>query len=242
MARDRNPLLTVTSDKLAVRGYVAERLGRGYLPELYGVVDWPEQLLDLDLPPRYVVKATHGSGMTAVVTRDSAAERAVGRGPGAQVARSPSTGERTASGAIAASSRGSSSRSSSMAAGAAFPRLEVALLRRARRAGAGGLRPVHRHTRNFYDPDGPARRCSGCTIPRGPRSRSPRASRGCARWPRRSRDGLRLRASGSLRAGGSHRRRRADPLSRPAATSPSIRRSGTPGSAPCGRAQVPVRS
>ena len=76
MARDRNPLLTVTSDKLAVRGYVAERLGPGYLPELYGVVDWPEQLLDLDLPPRYVVKATHGSGMTAVVTRDSAAERA----------------------------------------------------------------------------------------------------------------------------------------------------------------------
>jgi TupA-like ATPgrasp len=76
MARDRNPLLTVTSDKLAVRGYVAERLGPGYLPELYGVVDWPEQLVDLDLPPRYVVKATHGSGMTAIVTSDSAAERA----------------------------------------------------------------------------------------------------------------------------------------------------------------------
>jgi TupA-like ATPgrasp len=76
MARDRNPLLTVTSDKLAVRGYVTERLGPGFLPELYGVVDSPEALLDLELPPRFVVKATHGSGMTAVVTADSAAERA----------------------------------------------------------------------------------------------------------------------------------------------------------------------
>jgi hypothetical protein len=75
MARDRNPLLTVTSDKLAVRGYVTERLGPGFLPELYGVVDSPEALLDLELPPRYVVKATHGSGMTAVVPRDSVAER-----------------------------------------------------------------------------------------------------------------------------------------------------------------------
>ena len=76
MARDRNPLLTVTSDKLKVRGYVTERLGAGYLPELYGVVESPGGLLDLDLPPRYVVKATHGSGMTAVVTCDSTAERA----------------------------------------------------------------------------------------------------------------------------------------------------------------------
>jgi TupA-like ATPgrasp len=76
MAHDRNPLLTVTSDKLAVRGYVTERLGPGFLPGLYGVVDSPEALLDLELPPRYVVKATHGSGMTAVVLRDSVAERA----------------------------------------------------------------------------------------------------------------------------------------------------------------------
>jgi hypothetical protein len=75
MARDRNPLLTRTADKLAMRGYVAERLEPGQLPELYGVLDSPEDLLGLDLPPRYVVKATHGSGMTAVVRRDSTAER-----------------------------------------------------------------------------------------------------------------------------------------------------------------------
>ena len=76
MARDRNPLLTVTSDKLAVRGYVKERLGPGYLPELYGVLDSPDQLHHLELPARYVVKATHGSGMTAVVTTDDASTRA----------------------------------------------------------------------------------------------------------------------------------------------------------------------
>jgi hypothetical protein len=76
MARDRDPLLTVTSDKLAVRGYVAERLGPELLPALYAVLDSPEGLLDLDLPARYVVKATHGSGMTAVVTDDGPAQRA----------------------------------------------------------------------------------------------------------------------------------------------------------------------
>ena len=75
MARDRNPLLTVTADKLALRGYVTERLGPGHLPELYGVLDSPDGLLDLDLPPRYVVKATHGSGMTAMVHCDSREER-----------------------------------------------------------------------------------------------------------------------------------------------------------------------
>lgn len=76
MARDRNPLLRRTSDKLALRGYVTERLGQGYLTELYGVLDSPLGLLDLALPPRYVVKATHGSGMNAIVTADDSATRA----------------------------------------------------------------------------------------------------------------------------------------------------------------------
>lgn len=76
MARDRDPLLTVTSDKLAMRGYVTERLGEGYLPALYAVLDSPTELATAPLPPRYVVKATHGSGMTAVVKSDDAATRA----------------------------------------------------------------------------------------------------------------------------------------------------------------------
>ncbi len=76
MARDRDPLLTVTSDKLAVRGFVEERLGSGYLPGLYGALDTPEELLALTLPTRYVVKATHGCGMTALVRSDDPATRA----------------------------------------------------------------------------------------------------------------------------------------------------------------------
>jgi TupA-like ATPgrasp len=76
MAWDRNPLLQRTSDKLALRGYVREKLGDGYLTELYGVLDSPEGLLDLVLPARYVVKATHGAGMLAIVTADDPATRA----------------------------------------------------------------------------------------------------------------------------------------------------------------------
>ncbi len=75
MARERNPLLQRTSDKLALRGYVEERLGQGFLPELYATLDSPPGLLSLELPMRYVVKATHGSGMTAVVTTDDPATR-----------------------------------------------------------------------------------------------------------------------------------------------------------------------
>jgi hypothetical protein len=76
MARDRNPLLQRTADKLGLRGYVQERLGEGYLPELYAALDAPEGLLGLTLPPRYVVKATHGSGMIAIVKADDPATRA----------------------------------------------------------------------------------------------------------------------------------------------------------------------
>ncbi|CAN5878133.1 ATP-grasp fold amidoligase family protein [soil metagenome] len=75
MARDRDPLLTVTSDKLALRDFVERRAGPGHLPDLYGVLDAPDELRRLELPARYVVKATHGSGMTAVVTSDDDATR-----------------------------------------------------------------------------------------------------------------------------------------------------------------------
>jgi hypothetical protein len=76
MARDRNPLLRRTSDKLGLREYVQERLGDGYLPELHGVLQAPEELLRMPLPRRYVVKGTHGSGMVAIVTEDGPATRA----------------------------------------------------------------------------------------------------------------------------------------------------------------------
>jgi hypothetical protein len=50
MARDRDPLLRRTSDKVGVREYVVERLGPGYLPELYAVLRTPAELHGLALP------------------------------------------------------------------------------------------------------------------------------------------------------------------------------------------------
>lgn len=76
MARDRNPLLCRTSDKLALRDYVEERLGRGHLPALHAVLESPDELPHVTLPQRYVVKATHGSGMTRIVLADSPEARA----------------------------------------------------------------------------------------------------------------------------------------------------------------------
>jgi hypothetical protein len=68
MLRDRRPLIVTFADKAAVRDYVAERIGYEYLPRTYGILDDPERLADLELPDRYVVKPTHGSGAAIVVS------------------------------------------------------------------------------------------------------------------------------------------------------------------------------
>jgi hypothetical protein len=81
MARDRDPLLRRTSDKVSLRDYVLERLGPGHLPELYAVLRTPAELRNLRLPARYVVKATHGSGMTRIVLADSPEARAAIHAP-----------------------------------------------------------------------------------------------------------------------------------------------------------------
>jgi hypothetical protein len=84
MARDRDPLLRQTSDKVGLRDYVLERLGPGYLPQLYAVLRRPAELRDAPLPSRYVVKASHGSGMTRIVLADSAEVRAAIHAPARQ--------------------------------------------------------------------------------------------------------------------------------------------------------------
>ncbi len=67
MAFDRRPLLTTFADKIAVRDFVTERLGREYLPETYGIysrgrdIDWDP------LPREFVLKASHGSGAVAII-------------------------------------------------------------------------------------------------------------------------------------------------------------------------------
>src|SRR5436853_4469689 len=69
MIKDRNPLLTTFADKLAVRDYVAERVGTDILGRLYAVVDDPDDL-DFDaLPSEFVLKPNHGSHALWIVTR-----------------------------------------------------------------------------------------------------------------------------------------------------------------------------
>ncbi|HEX5613931.1 MAG TPA: ATP-grasp fold amidoligase family protein, partial [Acidimicrobiia bacterium] len=69
MLRDHRALLTTFSDKVAVREYVRERLGRvDLLPTLHAVV---ERAGDLDpdaLPREFVLKAAHASGGVVVVS------------------------------------------------------------------------------------------------------------------------------------------------------------------------------
>jgi len=74
---DRDPLLTVLSDKLAVRDYVAKRIGEKYLPKVYasGTIFDPEWLTGL--PSKFVIKTNHGSGALIVVSDAAPANEAL---------------------------------------------------------------------------------------------------------------------------------------------------------------------
>ncbi|WP_291042544.1 ATP-grasp fold amidoligase family protein [Herbiconiux sp.] len=74
MLRDHRPLLVTFADKAAVREHVAERIGSAYLPQAFAVLDDPAELLRLELPERYVVKPTHGSGAAIVVSPEAPAD------------------------------------------------------------------------------------------------------------------------------------------------------------------------
>ncbi|MGY5850254.1 ATP-grasp fold amidoligase family protein [Salegentibacter sp. F14] len=61
------PILSTLVDKYAVREYVEEKLGPGYLNELYGVYN-SEKEVDFDkLPNRFVLKAAHGYNFNLIV-------------------------------------------------------------------------------------------------------------------------------------------------------------------------------
>jgi hypothetical protein len=64
---DRRPLLCTFVDKLAVRDYVAKQVGADILPAIYVVTSDPTAIRFENLPTRFVVKATHGSGWVRVV-------------------------------------------------------------------------------------------------------------------------------------------------------------------------------
>jgi hypothetical protein len=67
MAYDRRPILTQFADKVAVRDYVADRVGEELLSHLYAVHSRPEQVDWASLPREFVCKASHGSGGVVLV-------------------------------------------------------------------------------------------------------------------------------------------------------------------------------
>lgn len=74
---DRNPLLALTTDKINVRRYVADRVGDSVLVPLLGVWRRAEDVEWETLPNRFVLKGSHGWNMNLLVhdrtTLDTAA-------------------------------------------------------------------------------------------------------------------------------------------------------------------------
>lgn len=69
---DRNPLLPLTTDKVAVRDYVAAKAGSDLLVPLVGVYRQAEEIPWPELPDRFVLKASHGCNMNLIVLDKSA--------------------------------------------------------------------------------------------------------------------------------------------------------------------------
>lgn len=82
MLRDRRELIVTFADKAAVRDYVTDRIGPGYLPIAHAIVDDADDLRGVHLPPSYVMKPTHGSGAALVVSDTAAANARVPTDPG----------------------------------------------------------------------------------------------------------------------------------------------------------------
>ncbi len=64
---DRNPLLALTTDKINVRRYVADRVGDDVLVPLLGIWSRAEDVEWEKLPNRFVLKGSHGWNMNLLV-------------------------------------------------------------------------------------------------------------------------------------------------------------------------------
>jgi hypothetical protein len=72
---DRNPLIALTTDKLAVRRYVAAKVSPDILVPLLGTWDRAEDIDWNALPSRFVLKASHGWSMNLLVHDKAAIDR-----------------------------------------------------------------------------------------------------------------------------------------------------------------------
>lgn len=76
MLHKRDPLLTLISDKLRVRDFVAEKAGSEYLIQLLWSGDKPEEIPFDELPAKFVIKANHGCQYNIIVTDKNKLNRA----------------------------------------------------------------------------------------------------------------------------------------------------------------------
>ena len=67
---DRRPEYTTMADKVAVRDYIAEKLGEEYLIPCLGVWDDPEDINFDALPDQFVLKCNHNSGLGMCICKD----------------------------------------------------------------------------------------------------------------------------------------------------------------------------
>jgi len=65
----RKNVMTICADKYAVREYVSNILGKDVLNELYGVYNHVNEIDFENLPKKFVLKVTHGSGQN-LITQD----------------------------------------------------------------------------------------------------------------------------------------------------------------------------
>ena len=68
MLHERDPLLTLISDKFRVRDYVASRIGADHLIPLLWHGEKPEEIPFDELPEQFVIKTNHGCGYNIIVT------------------------------------------------------------------------------------------------------------------------------------------------------------------------------
>jgi hypothetical protein len=66
-----DPKFSMLVDKYLVRNYVAENIGERYLIPLLGVYDSADEIDISKLPPKFVLKANHGSAMNVICTDKS---------------------------------------------------------------------------------------------------------------------------------------------------------------------------
>ena len=63
---DRNPLYNILVDKLAVKQWVADKIGAQYVSKTYGSWDSVENISLENLPDQFVLKTNHDSGGVAI--------------------------------------------------------------------------------------------------------------------------------------------------------------------------------